>query len=263
MPASPPPRSPRALPSPAVTHVAPFVVFMGFLALKGFFKDADQYPPGTPWYLAQAEHWIYPLQTLSCLALLAWWWPAYPIHRLKASTAALAIAVGTLGIAWWIAPSILYERWDVASWGAPSWWHWKWLGLAPRGSDGFNPTLWQDQPVLFAAAVAMRFLRMGLAVPILEELFWRSFLWRSAADPYRDFWLAPLGQWSARALATTVPLFALAHQPVDWLGAIGWALLVSAVLVRTKSLSACILTHATSNLLLGWYVMETQQWGFW
>jgi hypothetical protein len=83
------------------------------------------------------------------------------------------------------------------------------------------------------------------------------------ADPYRDFWLGPIGQWSARAFLATVPLFALAHQPSDWLGAIIWASLISWVLVRTKSLSACIIVHATSNLLLGIYVMKTQQWGFW
>ena len=27
--------------------------------------------------------------------------------------------------------------------------------------------------------------------------------------------------------------------------------------------TACIVVHAVSNLLLGWYVMQTQQWGFW
>ena len=88
------PATSRKLPPPTVTHTAPFLVFMGFLALKGLFKESGQYPPGTPWYLTHADQWIYPLQTLTCLALIAWWWPAYPIHRIKPSTALLAIMVG-------------------------------------------------------------------------------------------------------------------------------------------------------------------------
>ena len=31
----------------------------------------------------------------------------------------------------------------------------------------------------------------------------------------------------------------------------------------TRSLSACVLTHAVTNALLGWYVLGTGQWGFW
>ncbi|MES2708261.1 MAG: CAAX prenyl protease-related protein [Verrucomicrobiota bacterium] len=258
---------PSRLPSPAVTHAAPFLVFMGFLGLKSFFKSPGESPPGTPWWMAHSEQWIYPIQTVTCLVLIALWWKAYPIHRISLKTTLLAVTVGAVGIALWILPSILRDVWNVPAWNQPEIlglkWNWEWLGLASRGGEGFNPTLWQDQPGVYWGTVIMRFVRMTIAVPILEELFWRSFLWRTIADPYRDFHLSPIGQWSGRALAATVPLFALAHQPADYLGAIIWALLISWVLVRTKSLTACIVVHATSNLLLGLYVMKTQQWGFW
>ena len=111
----------RRLPPPTVTHTAPFLVFMGFLALKGLFKESGQYPPGTAWYLTHAEQWIYPLQTLTCLALIAWWWPAYPIHRVKGSTALLAVITGAVGIALWILPSVLHDQWNVTSWREPPW----------------------------------------------------------------------------------------------------------------------------------------------
>lgn len=254
---------PNPLPPPTVTHTVPFLVFMAFLAIKGLFKGPGEYPPGSAWYLTHPDQWIYPIQTIVCLALIVRWWPAYPIHRINLPTTLLAIGTGIAGIALWILPSILHDRLNVATWLEPAGWQWKWLGLESRGAEGFNPTIWQDQPALFYGTVFMRFVRMAVAVPILEELFWRSFLWRTVAEPYRDFWLAPIGQWSGRALLVTVPLFALAHQPSDWLGAIIWGLLVSWILVRTKSLTACILVHAVSNLVLGIYVMQTRQWGFW
>jgi membrane protease YdiL (CAAX protease family) len=40
-------------------------------------------------------------------------------------------------------------------------------------------------------------------------------------------------------------------------------MLYNIVAYRTKSLSACVLTHATTNLLLGVWIMKTGQWGFW
>jgi hypothetical protein len=33
--------------------------------------------------------------------------------------------------------------------------------------------------------------------------------------------------------------------------------------VRTRSLGACVIMHATSNFLLGLYIMMTRQWGLW
>ena len=39
--------------------------------------------------------------------------------------------------------------------------------------------------------------------------------------------------------------------------------LYNLVAYRTKSLGACVLAHAVTNLLLGLWIMSTRQWGFW
>ena len=39
--------------------------------------------------------------------------------------------------------------------------------------------------------------------------------------------------------------------------------LYNIVAYRTRSLISCILAHATTNLLLGLWIMHTYQWGFW
>ena len=35
------------------------------------------------------------------------------------------------------------------------------------------------------------------------------------------------------------------------------------VAYHSRSLASCILAHATTNLLLGLWIMQTDQWGFW
>jgi hypothetical protein len=45
--------------------------------------------------------------------------------------------------------------------------------------------------------------------------------------------------------------------------AIVWGLMVGGLLMLTRSLGACILMHAVTNFLLGWYVLKTGDWYFW
>jgi hypothetical protein len=44
--------------------------------------------------------------------------------------------------------------------------------------EGFDPMIAQDSPLWFSVVVGMRFARMVLVVPLVEELFWRGFLMR-------------------------------------------------------------------------------------
>jgi hypothetical protein len=39
--------------------------------------------------------------------------------------------------------------------------------------------------------------------------------------------------------------------------------LIGLLLIRTKSLGACIIAHAVSNFLLGAYVLYAREWFFW
>ena len=131
--------------------------------------------------------------------------------------------------------------------------NWKMHGTRPANAE------------LLAALLTARPYRLDVAVcvPFVEELFWRGFLWRTMSDPYRDFADAKIGQWSAKALTVTCIAFAFAHTTPDRLAAVVWCLITSFVYVRTRSIGACVIVHAVSNLVLGLYVMGTKQWGFW
>ena len=58
-------------------------------------------------------------------------------------------------------------------------------------------------------------------------------------------------------------MFGLAHCGPDFVPALACGALFNWIAIRTRSLSACVLAHAVTNLLLGFYIMTTRQWGFW
>ena len=55
----------------------------------------------------------------------------------------------------------------------------------------------------------IRLLGLVVLVPVIEELFWRSFLMRWMID--NDFLKVPIGKVTPMAAAVTSALFALAH----------------------------------------------------
>jgi CAAX prenyl protease-like protein len=111
------------------------------------------------------------------------------------------------------------------------------------------------------AFLAVRFLGLVLVVPLFEELFWRSFVVRWIINPDR-FESVPIGLVTPAAGAITAVLFAVEH-PAEWLPALLTGAIWAWLLHRTKSVSACFISHATANLALGIYVVITGQWKFW
>ena len=79
---------------------------------------------------------------------------------------------------------------------------------------------------------------------------------------WQHFKLAFIGEWSLGAFLIVAGAFATVHGNW-WPTAIVWALLIGALLVYTKSLGACIIAHAVTNLLLAVYVLVYHDWSFW
>ena len=109
------------------------------------------------------------------------------------------------------------------------------------------------------AFISVRLLGLVLVLPVVEELFWRSFLLRWLID--NDFTRVPIGKVTPMAAAVTSVLFGLAHP--EWLPALLTGALWAWLLWQTKSLSACLISHMTANLALGVYVIVTHDWKFW
>ncbi len=192
---------------PVIARCAPFAAFIVLLTLASVLSLS-----GT----AVARNLI-------VLAILVWFWRSYSeLHKappLAAPQWLLAIAVGVGIFVLWI---YLDQDWAVLS-RSP--------GFDPRGEDG---------SVNWPLALA-RLAGFALVVPVMEELFWRSFLLR----------------W----IAITTVLFALEHN--QWLaGAIAGAG-YNWLYMRTGNLRVAVLAHAITNGVLGAWILYSGNWQFW
>ena len=216
-------------------YTLPMLAFIAFLGAVSLLKATGS---SASW-LRAPEYWVYPLQTAVCAALLIWFRRRYELHRLVGSGFAFLIAVVVFVI--WIAPQ-------------------SFLGFAPR-NEGFNPDLFAGNPLAYWSTVLLRFLRLVVVVPLVEEIFWRGFLLRYFINEKFDE--VPVGAFSWLSFSVVTIGFTLAHSPADWAAAAITGALYNLVAYRTRSLSACVLAHAVTNLLLGGWIMATKQWGFW
>ena len=221
--------------SPAArVRVIPFAVFMLLLQLRGMA------PADGAWGID--PRWIYGLTVLVVGALLALWWRDY--GELSAQLwpswreAGLAVGVGLLVFAVWIQLD------------AP------WMQLAAPAAT-FIPL--DAQGNLIWPLVAVRWLGAALLVPVMEELFWRSFLMRWFQ--HETFEGVVPQQVDLRAIVLSTFVFMLAH--TLWLAAIVAGLAYAWLYQRTGKLWVPVIAHAVTNGALGMWVAATGNWAFW
>lgn len=188
---------------------------------------------------------VYAAKTLVAGALLVFFWRRYtPICW---NWAWLGVLVGGVGLVQWVGMEELLRAY---------WPNYPRLG----GGEAFDPYQQFTSPWALGAFIAVRWAGPVLVVPLMEELFWRDWLWRNIAAP-ADFKLAKVGEWDPAAFLVVAGLFATVH-PM-WMTAVVWGLLIGGLLLYTRSLGACIIAHAVTNFLLGAYVLWTHKWYYW
>jgi hypothetical protein len=138
-----------------------------------------------------------------------------------------------------------------------------WVGLEGTypllgNPSGFDPYDAASGQAVYAA-IAVRLAGAALVVPVMEELFWRSFAMRFLIDS--NFKALPLGRFSWFAFLIVSVAFGLEHH--RWLPGIIAGLVYGALLLRSRNLFSPILAHGVTNLLLGVYVLATQSWELW
>jgi CAAX prenyl protease-like protein len=107
--------------------------------------------------------------------------------------------------------------------------------------------------------LVVRLYGLVVMVPVMEELFWRSFLLRYLTNP--DFQKLKVGTFSALALWLMVAASALAHP--EWLVAVVASLAYAFWLRKTSNVFGAVVAHAVTNAALGGYVLMTGKWQYW
>jgi CAAX prenyl protease-like protein len=184
--------------------------------------------------------------------------PMYAI-KLAAVIASLAFWRSTLGDirpSWSVLlPSVLIGLGVFAAWvGIDSIVPYPHLGER----IGFDPFSLQSSPGRLAF-LALRLSGLVLVVPVMEELFWRSFLLRWATNA--DFLSVPIGRFSLTAFGLMVGASALSHP--EWLVAIVASAAYGLWVRRTGSLFAAVVAHSVTNCALGVFVVVTRSWKYW
>lgn len=231
-----PPVTPAAAGAPmrdcaAWARILPFLVYLLFIAvveLLGRF--------GVP---APQLRWLYAVKIVAVLVTLVLYWRHYTeLHtlRLGLSDAGVAVLAGVAVFILWIG---LDAGWMVI--GTPA-------GFDPRTAGHIDWLM-----------VAARIGGAALVVPVMEELFWRSFLLRWL-DSANFLALAPAAV-RLQSVAIAALLFGFEHN--QWLAGIAAGLAYSVLYMRHKSLWSPILAHAVTNGVLGGWIVHTANWSYW
>ncbi len=126
-------------------------------------------------------------------------------------------------------------------------------------NSGFDPYALSGSKAVAIGLIAVRLIGAAVVVPVMEELFWRSFLMRYLINP--DFRSVPVGAFTWFSFMGVAIMFGLEHHRVVVGIIVG--LLYNLLLIRQKKLKGAILAHGVTNLGLGIYVLLTGSWMFW
>ena len=222
-------------------RILPFALFMGFIALEALLRWAAG--------LTRRQTSVRPRSFCGSIPYaLQWYWQPWCISGQPMKNCATTCV------------STSAKRSSCWSLAASSMWRGcAWIGPGPcRGNQ--------------RGTIRSRLARRGrwcwracgmfgavIVVPIMEELFWRSFLIRYLVTP--TFTTVRLGTFTPLSGGATVVLFGLEHHL--WLAGMMAGAIYNLLLYKTRRLWPCILAHAITNLLLGIHVLVTGEWHWW
>jgi CAAX prenyl protease-like protein len=226
--------------SPTVVRVAPFIIFLALTALQNEVGEAGRYG-------------VYLLKTVAGAGMILAVRKHIAEMRWAISWEAVVVGVGVFAM--WVGIDGLYPTLGELM---------KMVGI---GSDKpAEPTLPWNPFAFFAGNAALawffvivRFLGSTFVVPPLEEVFFRSFLYRWLAN--QDFEKVPLGYFAWMPFLVTSLFFAAEHE--QWLAGLLCGFAYGWLVIRKKRLGDAITAHAITNALLAVWVVSRNAWNFW
>ncbi len=212
--------------SPVYVRVVPFAVFLVLTFCQGSFGPHGAY-------------WFYLLKTIIGAWLI---WEMRPfVSEMRWVVSWEAVVVGVAVCVMWVGIDRLYPKFGNAG---PEW----------------NPHhAFPQQPALAWTFIVVRLLGSTLVVPPLEEVFYRSFLYRYLVK--LDFQAMPFHRFHPLSFVVTSVLFGAEHY--QWLAGILCGMAYQGLVIRKNRLGDAMTAHAITNFLLGLWVIYGGDWKFW
>lgn len=220
--------------SPALVRVVPFAVFIALTFLQDRCGEA-------------ARYWIYLGKTLAGAGLLLVLWQHIQEAEWRFSWEAVAVGVGVFAL--WVGLDEL-----IARLGLPAYPKLKTSGAPWNPNEAFGTG--SGLAVFF---IVVRIAGSSLVVPFLEEIFFRSFVYRFIAG--RDWLAVPLGKFLPVPFIITSLLFGFEHR--EWLAGVLCGFAYQGLVIWKGRLGDAVTAHGITNFLLGLWVVWRGAWQYW
>jgi len=225
--------------SPSALRIAPFVVFLLLTTGQGKFGPASAYG----FYLAKTLVGLWMIIVLRPFITEMRW--AFSWRAVLVGVGIFVVWVGISGD--WVTQNSLWEK---LGWSQPP--------KTPPAA--WNPFVQFGEGSAIAwFFIITRILGSTFIVPPLEEMFYRSFLYRAIAR--QNFLEVPLNQFLPVPFIATAVIFGFAHN--EWLAGILCGAAYHWLVLRSNRLGEAMTAHAITNFLLGLWVVGRGAWNFW
>jgi hypothetical protein len=212
--------------SPIAARVAPFLIFLALTFLQGKFG-------------ASSAYWFYFAKTIAGAWLV---WEMRPfVSEMRWAISWEAVLVGILIFAMWVGIDPFYRH------------------LMKGGATGNPNEQFGANSALAWFFIAVHILGMTFVVPPLEEVFYRSFLYRYIAN--QNFLSMPLNKFFPFPFFATAIVFGFSHN--EWLAGILCGAAYQWLVLRKNRLGDAMTAHAITNFLLGVWIVRYHGWHFW
>jgi CAAX prenyl protease-like protein len=212
--------------SPVLARVLPFAIFLALTFCQEQFGEA-------------ARYWFYLAKTVVGAWFICVMHPLVLEMRWKAGWEAIFVGVAVFGI--WVGLDDFYPKLGK-------------IGLAWNPHPQFG-----DDSVLAWMFILTRIVGSSLVVPPLEEVFYRSFVYRCITKP--DFQSVRLDYFAWLPFLVTAAIFGFSHR--EWLAGILCGFAYQGLVIWKKRLGDAMTAHAITNFLLGLWVVWRGGWHFW
>ena len=223
--------------SPGVARIAPFAVFLLLTAGQGKFGPESAY-------------WFYLAKTVIGAWMVLAVWPLIGELRWAFSWEAAVVGVGVFAM--WVGLDGLYPGLETLGN--------RLLGRESAAAPAWNPhSAFGEGGALAWFFIGVRILGSSLVVPPLEEVVFRSTIYRYVIAS--DFTKVSLKQFHWGALLLTSLLFGFQHD--EWLAGILCGAAYQWLVLRKGRLGDAMVAHAVTNFLLACWVVFRGAWQFW